>query len=82
MTTHFDDTYLIKENQDVEKKIINILFFFFFSLNFRNVQIDVESFVFCLLDDTKNDANIFFFFMIQFFVIKSTINESVSCECK
>lgn len=59
--THFHDTYLIKENQDVEKKIIKS--FFFFSLNFRNVQIDVESFVFCLLDDTKNDANIFFFFI-------------------
>lgn len=33
--THFDDTYLIKENQDVEKKIIKS--FFFFSLNFRNL---------------------------------------------
>lgn len=27
--THFDDTYLIKENQDVEKKIIKSFFFFF-----------------------------------------------------
>lgn len=31
--THFHDTYLIKENQDVEKKIIKSFFFFFFELS-------------------------------------------------